>query len=142
MQQKQNKMGVMPIPKLLLTMAIPLMLSLLVQSLYNIVDSIYVSRISEKALTATSLAYPVQILISIDAGIVMLRYTIKHRDRLRRRAVPLRSLPGRASGGGRGAPSEAFFVGVQFHPEFKSRPNKPHPLFVGFIGAALRQGGQ
>ena len=45
MQQKQNKMGVMPIPKLLLTMAIPLMLSLLVQSLYNIVDSIYVSRI-------------------------------------------------------------------------------------------------
>ena len=63
MQQKQNKMGVMPIPKLLLTMAIPLMLSLLVQSLYNIVDSIYVSRISEKALTATSLAYPVQILM-------------------------------------------------------------------------------
>ena len=39
-------------------------------------------------------------------------------------------------------PGEGFFVGVQFHPEFKSRPNKPHPLFVGFIGAALRQGGQ
>ena len=35
---------------------------------------------------------------------------------------------------------EAFFIGVQFHPEFKSRPNKPHPLFKGFIGAALRQG--
>ena len=69
MQQKQNKMGVMPIPKLLLTMAIPLMLSLLVQSLYNIVDSIYVSRISEKALTATSLAYPVQILmIALGVG--------------------------------------------------------------------------
>lgn len=82
MQQKQNKMGVMPILKLLLTMAIPLMLSLLVQSLYNIVDSIYVSRISEKALTATSLAYPVQILISIDDGIVMLRYTTEYRDRL------------------------------------------------------------
>ena len=62
-------MGVMPIPKLLLTMAIPLMLSLLVQSLYNIVDSIYVSRISEKALTATSLAYPVQILmIALGVG--------------------------------------------------------------------------
>lgn len=69
MQKKQNKMGVMPIPKLLLTMAIPLMLSLLVQSLYNIVDSIYVSRISEKALTATSLAYPVQILmIALGVG--------------------------------------------------------------------------
>ncbi|MBQ9262842.1 MAG: MATE family efflux transporter [Clostridia bacterium] len=66
---KQNKMGVMPVPKLLLTMAIPLMLSLLVQSLYNIVDSIYVSRISEKALTATSLAYPVQILmIALGVG--------------------------------------------------------------------------
>ena len=32
---------------------------------------------------------------------------------------------------------EAFYVGVQFHPEFKSRPNKPHPLFLGFIGASL-----
>ena len=62
-------MGVMPIPRLLLSMAIPLMLSLLVQSLYNIVDSIYVSRISEKALTATSLAYPVQILmIALGVG--------------------------------------------------------------------------
>ena len=37
-------------------------------------------------------------------------------------------------------PGEDFYVGVQFHPEFKSRPNKPHPLFVGFVGAALRQG--
>ena len=33
----------------------------------------------------------------------------------------------------------AFYVGVQFHPEFKSRPNKPHPLFKGFIGAALKE---
>lgn len=66
---KQNKMGVMPIPQLLLSMAVPLMLSLLVQSLYNIVDSIYVSGISEKALTATSLAYPVQILmIALGVG--------------------------------------------------------------------------
>ncbi len=38
-------------------------------------------------------------------------------------------------------PGEDFYVGVQFHPEFKSRPNKPHPLFVGFVGAALKQGG-
>ena len=68
----QNKMGVMPIKKLLLTMAIPLMLSLVVQSLYNIVDSIFVARLSEKALTATSLAYPVQILmvaLSVGTGV-------------------------------------------------------------------------
>jgi CTP synthase len=38
-------------------------------------------------------------------------------------------------------PGEAFFVGVQFHPEFKSRPNKPHPLFTGFVATALKQGG-
>ncbi len=37
-------------------------------------------------------------------------------------------------------PGERFFIGVQFHPEFKSRPNKPHPLFVGFVGAAVRDG--
>ena len=53
----ENKMGVMPIPKLVITMALPLMLSLLVQSLYNIVDGIFVGRISEEAFTATSLAY-------------------------------------------------------------------------------------
>ena len=34
---------------------------------------------------------------------------------------------------------EAFFVGVQYHPEFRSRPNKPHPLFIGFIGAAAQR---
>ena len=34
---------------------------------------------------------------------------------------------------------EAFFVGVQYHPEFRSRPNKPHPLFVGFVGAAAQR---
>ena len=38
-------------------------------------------------------------------------------------------------------PGEDFFVGVQFHPEFKSRPNKPHPLFLGFVGAALKKDG-
>lgn len=48
--EKQNKMGVMPVPKLVITMALPLMLSLLVQSLYNIVDGIFVGRISEEAL--------------------------------------------------------------------------------------------
>ncbi len=68
----ENKMGVMPIGRLLVNMSIPLMASLLVQSLYNIVDGIFVARISEDALTATSLAYPIQILmitVSIGAAI-------------------------------------------------------------------------
>ena len=73
---RQNKMGVMPVKKLLLTMAIPLMLSLVVQSLYNIVDSIFVARLSEKALTATSLAYPVQILMIALSVIIALVFSI------------------------------------------------------------------
>lgn len=61
--ERKNKMAVMPIPQLLLNMSVPLMFSLLIQSLYNIVDGIFVARLSEDALTATSLAYPVQILM-------------------------------------------------------------------------------
>ena len=57
---KENKMGVMPIGKLLVNMALPMIVSMLVQALYNVVDSIYVSRISESAVTALSLAFPVQ----------------------------------------------------------------------------------
>lgn len=71
-QVKANKMAVMAMPKLLFSMSLPLMISLLVQSLYNIVDGIYVARISETALTATSLAYPMQILIvavSVGTGV-------------------------------------------------------------------------
>ena len=60
---KENKMGTKPVPSLLFSMALPLMISLLVQSLYNIVDSIFVAKLSETALTATSLAYPVQMLM-------------------------------------------------------------------------------
>lgn len=60
---KDNKMGTMPIPKLMLTMSLPAILSMLVQALYNIVDSIFVSRIGEEALTAVSLAFPIQIII-------------------------------------------------------------------------------
>ncbi len=56
----QNKMGVMPVGRLLANMALPMILSMLVQSLYNVVDSIYVSQISESAVTALSLAFPVQ----------------------------------------------------------------------------------
>ena len=57
---KENKMGVMPVGKLLINMALPMIVSMLVQALYNVVDSIYVSRISESAVTALSLAFPVQ----------------------------------------------------------------------------------
>lgn len=61
--QKENKMGHMPVNKLLLTMSLPIMVSMLVQALYNIVDSIFVAMIDEKALTAVSLAFPIQSLI-------------------------------------------------------------------------------
>lgn len=65
----ENKMGIQPIPKLVITMSIPLMFSLLVQSLYNIVDGIFVAKLNEQSLTATSLAYPVQLLmVSIAVG--------------------------------------------------------------------------
>ena len=58
-----NKMRTMPVAKLLFNMALPLAISMLVQALYNVVDSIYVSRISESAVTALSLAFPIQHLI-------------------------------------------------------------------------------
>ena len=57
---RENKMGVMPVGKLLVNMALPMIISMLVQALYNVVDSIYVSQISESAVTALSLAFPVQ----------------------------------------------------------------------------------
>ena len=57
---EQNKMGVMPIGRLLLSMGLPMVLSMLVQALYNIVDSLFVARVSEAALTAVSMAFPVQ----------------------------------------------------------------------------------
>lgn len=57
---QENKMGVMPVGKLLVNMALPMIISMLVQALYNIVDSVYVSQVSESAVTALSLAFPVQ----------------------------------------------------------------------------------
>ena len=66
---KENKMGVMPVNKLLISMSLPMMISMLVQALYNIVDSIFVSRINENALTAVSLAFPIQaLLIAFGTG--------------------------------------------------------------------------
>lgn len=68
-QTKENKMGTMPIPKLLITMSLPIAISMLVQALYNIVDSMFVARISEAAFTAVSLVFPVQnVIIALAAG--------------------------------------------------------------------------
>ena len=61
--KKDNKMGTMPINKLLIAMSLPMIISMLVQALYNIVDSYYVAKISEEAFTAVSLAFPLQNLM-------------------------------------------------------------------------------
>ena len=68
-ERKENKMGVMSIDRLLITMSLPMMISMLVQALYNIVDSIFVSRIDEHALRAVSLAFPIQsLMIAVAVG--------------------------------------------------------------------------
>ena len=67
---QENKMGVMPVGKLIANMALPMVISMLVQALYNVVDSIYVSQVSESAVTALSLAFPIQnLLIGFAVGI-------------------------------------------------------------------------
>lgn len=67
--EKENKMGHLPIVKLVTTMSLPMMISMLVQALYNVVDSMFVARVSEDALTAVSLAFPAQnLLIGVATG--------------------------------------------------------------------------
>lgn len=69
MNERENKMGVMPVGRLLISMSVPMMISMLVQALYNIVDSMFVAQLNENALTAVSLAFPVQnLMISVGAG--------------------------------------------------------------------------
>jgi putative MATE family efflux protein len=69
-ETKENKMGTMPVNKLLISMALPMMISMLVQAMYNIVDSVFVAKISENALTAVTLAFPLQtLLISMGTGL-------------------------------------------------------------------------
>ena len=66
---KENKMGTMPVHKLLLDMSLPMMIAMLVQALYNIIDSIFVAQISENALSAVSLAFPMQnFMIAVATG--------------------------------------------------------------------------
>ena len=68
-QAKENKMGTQPVGSLLIGISLPIMISMLVQALYNIVDSIFVAKISEDALTAVSMAFPIQnLMIAIGAG--------------------------------------------------------------------------
>ncbi|MDR3766899.1 MAG: MATE family efflux transporter [Butyricicoccus sp.] len=68
-QIQENKMGVMPVNRLLLSMSVPIMISMLVQALYNVVDSIFVAQLSEDALNAVSLAFPMQnLMISVATG--------------------------------------------------------------------------
>lgn len=67
--EKENKMGYMPVAKLVTTMSLPMIISMLVQALYNVVDSMFVSRVSENALTAVSLAFPAQnLMIAVATG--------------------------------------------------------------------------
>ncbi len=69
MEQSQNKLGTMPIGRLLAVMSVPMMVSMFIQALYNVVDSMFVAKISEEALAAVSLAYPMQnIITAIGVG--------------------------------------------------------------------------
>lgn len=69
MPQGENKMGIMPVNRLLITMSTPMVISMLVQALYNVVDSIFVAQINENSLTAVSLAFPIQgFMIAVGNG--------------------------------------------------------------------------
>ena len=66
---EENKMGIMPVNKLIISMSLPIMASMLVQALYNIVDSIFVAKLNENALTAVSMAFPIQnLMIAVGVG--------------------------------------------------------------------------
>lgn len=66
---KENKMGTMPVGKLLMNMSLPIIISMIVQAMYNIIDSIFVAQINENALTSVSLAFPIQcLMIAVGAG--------------------------------------------------------------------------
>ena len=69
MNREENKMGYLPVRRLIITMSLPMMISMLVQALYNVVDSIFVARINESALTAVTLAFPLQsLMIAVGSG--------------------------------------------------------------------------
>ncbi len=69
MPREENKMGIVPVKKLIISMSLPMMVSMLVQALYNVVDSIYVARLSEAALTSVTMAFPLQnLMIALGSG--------------------------------------------------------------------------
>ena len=84
---EENKMGVMPIGKLLVNMSLPMVASMMIQALYNIVDSIFVSMINESAFTAVSLAFPIQcLMVAFGSGVgvgmnALLSRSLGERDR-------------------------------------------------------------
>ena len=69
MDRQENKMGTMPVKKLIITMSLPMMISMLVQALYNVVDTYFVAQVSEEAMTAVTLAFPLQnLMIAVGSG--------------------------------------------------------------------------
>ena len=88
--QNENKLGVMPIKKLIWNMSLPIIISMLVQALYNIVDSVFVSWVSEASLTAVSLAFPAQnipdIPVRLYGGRVHRLLSLSWRSVFRRKA--------------------------------------------------------
>lgn len=69
-QTKENKMGVMPVNKLLVTMSLPIVISMLIQAMYNLVDSVFVAQINPDALTAVGMAFPMQsLMIAFQTGL-------------------------------------------------------------------------
>ena len=69
METKENKMGTMPVKRLILNMSLPMIISMMVQALYNVVDSIFVAQLSEEALTAVTLVFPMQnFIIALATG--------------------------------------------------------------------------
>ena len=99
--QKENPMGTRPINSLLISMSLPIMISMIVQALYNIVDSMFVARVSENALTAVSLAFPVQnLMISVATGTgVGINALLSRRRTTRRSWRPVRYIPGSVRSG-------------------------------------------
>lgn len=68
-KSEQNKMGTMPVNRLLISMSLPMIISMLVQAMYNIIDSVFVAQIGENALAAVSMAFPIQsLMIAVSAG--------------------------------------------------------------------------
>lgn len=69
-ETKENKMGTMPVPKLLITMSLPMVISMFVQAMYNLIDSIFVAQINQDALTAVNMSFPMQsLMIAFQTGL-------------------------------------------------------------------------